>query len=178
MQSGMVIIAGILVYYFRGHEKAHHFHDVQSPDVLGYLNLLQVPVSALTFQGTLFGVLGFVVSSSFFITVDPILPYKLSSEFGYNQQQIGIFFFHYTSVVVVLSFFLLLIPDSRYKVLLVAFGCFISAVGAFLTGPSKLLGFPNSIKLTTAGMVASGIAKSLIQSFVFTYVLKEAETAY
>ena len=47
MQSGMVVAAGILVYYFRGYEKAHQFHDVQSPDVLSYLKLLKIPVSAL-----------------------------------------------------------------------------------------------------------------------------------
>ena len=81
-------------------------------------------------------------------------------------------------MVVVLSLILLPIPDSRNKVFLVGLGCFTAAVGAFLTGPSKLLGLPNSIKLTTAGMVSSGLATSLIQSYVFTYILKEAENAH
>ena len=92
----------------------------------------------------MFGILAFVASDTFFMVVDPILPYKLSHEFGYQQHEIGIFFFHFTAAAVVITFLALLIPDSLLnKVFFIAIGCLLSGVGAFLTGPSSLLGLPN-----------------------------------
>ena len=61
----------------------------------------------------MYGMLAFVISESFFMSVDPILPYKLSQEFGYKQHQIGIFFFHFTVAVVAFTFLLFLIESTR-----------------------------------------------------------------
>lgn len=105
------------------------------------------------------------------MSVDPILPYKLSSQFGYNEHAIGVFFFNFTGVVVLASLLILFIPERVNKVFLIAVGCFTLAIGAFLTGPSSLLDLPDSIGLITAGMIASGIGKALIQSYAATYVV-------
>ena len=103
-----------------------------------------------------------IASEAFFMSVDPILPYSLSLYFGYNEHDIGVFFFNLTGVTVLASVFILFIPQSANRLLLVVIGCFLSLVGAFLTGPSKLFGLPNEIGLITAGMIVSGLAKALM----------------
>ena len=64
------------------------------------------------------------------------------------------------------------------KVFLVTIGSFITVVGAFLTGPSKLFGLPDKIGLIRAGMIVSGIGKALIQSYVVTYVIKSGQNKF
>ena len=73
------------------------------------------------------------------------------------------FFFRFTAVVAIFSFLLLLVPGSKVnKVLFIIAGGFCAAVGAFMSGPSQLLGLPNSIDLIGVGMIVSGIGKGLI----------------
>ena len=103
-----------------------------------------------------------IVSEAFFMSVDPILPYKLSNQFGYWEKGIGIFFFQFTGVVVLASFLILLIPDRVNKMFLIVVGSFISVAGAFLTGPSELFGLPDTVGLIRAGMIVSGIGKAVI----------------
>lgn len=56
----------------------------------------------------------------------------------------------------------MLIPNKVNRIALIVVGCFISVVGAFLTGPSKLFGLPDTIGLMTGGMIASGIGKAIV----------------
>ena len=112
------------------------------------------------------------------MAIDPILPYKLIDEFGFKEHRIGIFFFHFTAVVVIVSLFFLLIPDKLNKVLLVIVGCFVSTVGAFLTGPSLLFGLPDKLRLISVGLIVSGIGKALIQSYAVSYIVTSGERAF
>ena len=76
------------------------------------------------------------------------------------------------------SLLILFIPQSVNRLLLVVTGCFLSLVGAFLTGPSKIFGLPNEIGLITAGMIISGLAKALMQSYAMTYIIASAQDAF
>ena len=60
------------------------------------------------------------------------------------------------------TFLILFIPEKVNKLLLIVAGGFALTVGAFLTGPSKLFGFPNKVGLIRAGMAVSGVGKALI----------------
>ena len=92
----------------------------------------------------MFGTLAYVVSETFFLAIDPILPYKLTIEFGFNEHDIGVFFFRFTAAAVVFTFVFLLIPDTKVnKLFFVVSGGFLAAIGAFMTGPSLLFGFAN-----------------------------------
>ena len=81
-------------------------------------------------------------------------------------------------VVAGFTFLLLLLPERFNKMILVVVGGFLAAGGAFLTGPSQLLGLPNSIDLIKAGMMVSGIGKALIQSFVVAYIMQCGQEAF
>ena len=78
------------------------------------------------------------MADSFFLAIDPILPYKLASEFGYKEHDVGIFFFYFTGVVVLFTFLFMLIPDKANKIALIVAGGFVITLGAFLTGPSQV----------------------------------------
>ena len=81
-------------------------------------------------------------------------------------------------MVVIASFLILIIPDRVNKVILVTIGSFITVVGAFLTGPSKLFGLPDKISLIRAGMIVSGIGKAMMQSYVVTYIIKSGQDKF
>lgn len=85
------------------------------------------------------------------------------------------FFFHFTAVVVAGTFLLLLIPNKVSKLLFIAIGCFVLAVGAFLTGPSKLFELPDEIGFITAGMIGSGLGRALIQSYTLVYIITSGQ---
>ena len=57
-------------------------------------------------------------------------------------------------------------------------GSLLLPVGAFLTGPSHLLGLPNKIELMIAGMAVAGVGKSLIQSLFSVFMIESACRAY
>ena len=119
-----------------------------------------------------------VVGESFFLSVDPLLPYKLSEEFGYSEAGIGVFFFQFTAVVFIFTLVLLLVPKTVNRIIFILTGVFAAAVGAFLTGPSLILGLPNRLTLISIGMATSGVARSLIQNYQATYVIKSGENAF
>ena len=89
-------------------------------------------------QGVIFGYLSELLSEGFYLSVDPILPFKLARKFGMDQHGIGVFFFHFTVVVVIVTLFLFLVPHKLNKLFFVLPGYFLLSGGAFLTGPSKL----------------------------------------
>ena len=83
--------------------------------------------------------MAYAVSESFFLVIDPLLPYKLASEFAFKEADIGVFFFRFTASAVVFTFLFFFIPDHKVnKVLFVVAGGYLAAVGAFMTGPSRL----------------------------------------
>ena len=96
------------------------------------------------------------------MSVDPLLPYKLADEFGYREHEIGVFFFHFSAAVVIVTLLALFIPRNINQASVIVVGYIASTIGALLTGPSCLIGLPNSLGLVTAGMVVSGMAKSLL----------------
>ena len=126
----------------------------------------------------MFGAMAFIVSEAFFMSIDPILPYKLSSAYGFKQFGIGIFFFYFTGVVVLVSFIILFIPERVNKYCFIMVGCFLAAVGAFLTGPSGLFGLPDILSLIKAGMIVSGVAKAFIQCYAVPYAVKSGQSAF
>ena len=103
--------------------------------------------------------------------MDPLLPFKLSSDFGFKEHEIGVFFFHFTAVVVLSNLLFVLIPDRFNKVIFLVFGGFVLAIGAFLTGPSRLFGLQNNANLTSTGLVIAGIGKGLLKSNVMAYTI-------
>lgn len=106
-----------------------------------------------------------LLSEGFYISVDPILPFKLSRQFGLGEREIGLFFFHFTVVVVVMTVFLVFVPHRVNKLLFILPGYFILTAGAFMTGPSKLLGLPNTLDLMKSGMCVAGVGKAPMFSF-------------
>ena len=117
------------------------------------------------------------ISESFYASIDPIAPYKLSRHFGLNEEGIGEFFLHLTVVVIVASVFLLLVPHKTDKYFFILVGYLLLTVGTFLTGPSKLLGLPNSLSLMKAGMCVCGVGVAPLMSLgsVFAYQSGEKE---
>ena len=105
-----------------------------------------------------------MLSEGFYISVDPILPFKLSRQFGLDEHGIGLFFFHFTLVVVVVSVALLWVPHKTNKLLFILPSYFVLTAGAFMTGPSKLLGLPNNLDLMKVGMCVAGVGRAPIYS--------------
>ena len=84
---------------------------------------------------------------------------------------IGEFFFHLTVVVVLVSVLLLFVPHKMNKYFFILAGFFTLTTGAFLIGPSALLGLPNELKLMKAGMCVAGVGMSPMMSFGMSYAL-------
>ena len=49
-QSVMLLFSGLLVCYFRGHERAHPLIQIQSADTLGYCAIIKSPVISVNFR--------------------------------------------------------------------------------------------------------------------------------
>ena len=99
----------------------------------------------------MFGTLANAVSHCFFFTVEPLLPYKLSNEFGFNERDVGVFLTRFTVAGVVPNFLVLLVPESRVnKIFFIVAGGFFAAFGAFATGPSGLFSLPNKLGVVEA----------------------------
>ena len=81
-------------------------------------------------------------------------------------------------MVAVVTLFLFLIPHNINKAPFILAGLVILTVGAFLTGPSRLFGLPNEIKIMTAGMLVAGVGKSLARNLAQAYVMIEGEREY
>ena len=125
----------------------------------------------------MFGSLAYAVSETFFLVIDPLLPYKLANDFHFNEAQIGVFFFRFTASAVIFTFVFLLIPDSKVNKVLLG-GGFLASVGAFMTGPSRLFGFPNKLDLIKAGLIVSGLGKALLTSYSFAYCVKSGQEGF
>ena len=106
------------------------------------------------------------LAESFYLSIDPILPFKLSNAFGFNHHQVGMFFFQFTVVVIVVTVPMLFIPHSTSKVLFILIGDFLLSLGSFLTGPSRLFWLPNELSIMRGGMSLSGIGKAMVYSFI------------
>ena len=119
-----------------------------------------------------------ILAESFYLSIDPILPFKLSNDFGFNHHQVGMFFFHFTVVVIVVIVPMLFIPHSTNKVLFILIGNFLLSVGSILTGPSKLFRLPNKVSTMIDGMILSGIGKGLVYSFIEAEIIKCGEARY
>lgn len=98
--------------------------------------------------------------------------------FGFEEHDIGIFFFYFPAVVVVCVFFFVLIPDKINKTSFIVVGGFVLAAGAFLTGPSRVFGLPNSLELMRSGLVVAGIGKALLKSYNLVYIVKSGQDAF
>ena len=90
------------------------------------------------------------------MSIDPILPFKLSLQFGFDEHRVGLFFFNFTVLVAIVTLALLFVPTKVRKTLFILVGSFIIVVGSLLVGPSKLLGLPNSLTLMRTGMWTAG----------------------
>ena len=76
-------------------------------------------------------------------------------------------------MVVVFTFIFLLIPNTKVnKVFFLVGGGFVVAAGAFITGPSLLFNFPDSLGLIDGGLVVSGLGKALLKSYAVPYAMK------
>lgn len=117
------------------------------------------------------GLVSFMASQSFFQSIDPILPFKLTRQFSFDQDEIGLFFFKFSVVGLVVKLLALCVPHNANKLGFLLGGSLLLPVGTFLTGPSQLLDLPNSLGLMSAGMAVSGAGRSLIQSFFTVYVI-------
>ena len=102
---------------------------------------------------------------SYYQAIDPILPFKLSRQFGMEEHGIAVFFLHFSAVVVLVGAASLLVPHKTDKMYLIIPGYFILTVGAFLTGPSRLFDLSNNLSIMRIGMCLSGVGKSLVFSF-------------
>ena len=94
--------------------------------------------------------------------IDPILPFKLSLQFGFDEHKTGIFFFNFTILVALVTFTLLFIPNKWNKTLFIISGSFIIVLGSILTGPSTLFRLPNSLKIMRSGLWIAGIGRALM----------------
>ena len=56
----------------------------------------------------------------------------------------------------VITFVLLFVPDKANKVFFILGGSFVIVVGALLTGPSRLLGLPDDLKIMRTGLWVAG----------------------
>lgn len=106
------------------------------------------------------------LSESFYLSIDPILPFKLSNVFGFQQHEVGLFFFHFTVIVVLVTVPMLFFPHSTNKVLFILIGDFLLSIGSFLTGPSRLFRLPNELSIMRGGMSLCGIGKAMVFSFI------------
>ena len=90
------------------------------------------------------------------MSIDPILPFKLSLQFGFHEHRVGLFFFNFTVLVALVTLSLLFVPTKVRKTLFILVGNFIIVIGSLLAGPSKLLGLPNTLTLMRTGMWTAG----------------------
>ena len=89
--------------FCKRHEIRHPYRDAFSDNTLSYWDVLKVPVRRYFIQGVIFGLTAQVIAMSFYQSVDPILPFKLSREFGMDEHGIAVFFLHFTAVVVLVG---------------------------------------------------------------------------
>ena len=120
----------------------------------------------------LFGLLVFICAESFYMSIDPILPFKLSLQFGFHEHRVGLFFFNFTVLVALVTLSLLFVPTKVRKTLFILVGNFIIVIGSLLAGPSKLLGLPNTLTLMRTGMWTAGTGRALMESFSSGYMEK------
>lgn len=81
-------------------------------------------------------------------------------------------------MVVLATLLLIAISDSKHKASFIVIGCFIAVVGTFLTGPSRIFGFPDQIGIITAGMITSGIGKAIISTFAPLYTITSGQETF
>ena len=77
-----------------------------------------------------------------------------------------------------MTLIMLFVPHQTNKAPFILVGFLILTIGCFLTGPSNLLGLPNSLSLMRAGMVSAGVGRALISSFQSAYTMKSGEQPF
>ena len=81
--------------------------------------------------------------------------------------------------MVALTFVLLFVSEHRVnKILFLVIGGFLEALGAFLTGPSRLFELPNVLPLIRAGLIVSGVGKALLKSYIVAYTVKSGQLGF
>ena len=163
-QAGVLLLSSALLCYFRSLEKKHPYVETRGRNIK-FCQFLKV-------QGVFFGFLAFVLGESFYMSIDPILSYELSEQFGFDEHRTGLFFFNFTVIVAVVTLALLFVPNKTTKVLFILVGSFTITVGALLTGPSSLFGIPNHLKIMRIGLWVAGIGRALMESFSSGYMEK------
>ena len=109
----------------------------------------------------MFGILNSAIPEHFHESLDPLLPFKLSRVFGFDHHGVGVFILQYVVVVALGMIAMLFYPEGTNRVPTMVVGNFVFAIGAFLTGPSYILGFPNSISVMRAGTILGGVGRVL-----------------
>ena len=78
----------------------------------------------------------------------------------------------------VITFVLLFVPDKANKVFFILGGSFVIVVGALLTGPSRLLGLPDDLKIMRTGLWVAGAGRALMESFSSGYMEKHGNEKF
>ena len=117
-------------------------------------------------------------SMSFYISVNPLLPFNLSGDFDLDPYTVGMLVFYFLVIGILVSFSMLFVPHSINKTNILLIGAFLLSLGSFLSGPSKILGLPDVLSVVLIGVTAAGVGKGLILCFFWGYILKSGIARY
>ena len=97
---------------------------------------------------------------------EPSLPSKLAQSFNFSQNMIEVYINVYVLSIIGGSSLTLFLLINLSKTSLITFGTFLSALGLFLVGSSRLFNLPDTPETVLAGLVTCGFGRAVAVSLL------------
>lgn len=116
--------------------------------------------------------------NSLFLMFEPSLSSKLASSFNFSQSMVEVYTNFYVVSIIGGSSLTLFILINLNKTSLITFGTFLSALGLFLIGPSRLFNLPDTPETVLAGLITCGFGRSVAVSLLLAEIIEESNRAF